>query len=177
MLFSDLPQPDIYVLNTRDTIAQFCTDVVGMSNHDYDIHELLSMVVTALDRFDSMEDEIEDVIASYQVMEQLSPEGVRDFAILAPAIRKLHAGIRAHLDYFDVRDSTGVLEYRYADLRSNNELLLVSKKYQYSDSGVTSYPAPGFDPTIVTTKSSLGQLLGPDNGYNGTEYIGVADSQ
>lgn len=177
MLFSEQPQVDMYVLHTRDSIAQFCTDVMSMNNLDYDIHELLSLIVRSLSDFEHLEDELEDVIEGYRGMTQLGESATRDFNILEPAIRKLHAGIRSQLDFFDVRDSTGVLEYRYADLRSNNDLLLVHRNYQYSDSGVTSYPAPSFDPLTPRSNVTLSELLGPDDGYAGTDFIGVINPE
>jgi hypothetical protein len=162
----------IYVLRTAPDISQFFSDVSGMTCLDYDMAELISLIIKSLYDFNELDEEFSDLMIHYQQSTIGREGGERDWEILQNAIPKLYMAIRTQVDIFDLRDSSGLLQYRLGDYRRNDDIVLIHKDHNYTDPSADYIPKPSID--VLADKQqqlSLSDLLGADNGYSDTEYI------
>lgn len=162
----------ILLLDTKNAVNQFFSDVMGMSNLDYDIYELVNLILNSLKYVDMIDDARDEVLNHFQLHTDKMEDGIEDWKKMGPAITKLHAAIRSKIDMWDIRDSSGYLPYRLSEFRNNGDVVISPEQSHY----VPPVPVPKFGIDAHIEEKLLNSApLSPDHGATGMYVLGEAN--
>ncbi len=170
------PPYQIFVVELDSAMKAFYNSCMAMTNLDYDIFDIADGLVRTLTDFNQIGDELELLLDNYRTQLLRNPGGQRDFEIFEPALRVLHNEFLIKANCGDLYDSNGILQFRFADFRSDNSIVLTHREMAEYKAGENRVFTDHDDmQQIVSRTGQLGKLLGPDDGYSDEVPIQLQD--
>lgn len=111
------------ILPTRNSLRTFREMVSAMSNHDYDLVEAFALLFKAMEYWEEMEDNVQNLLDDYETLFTGNAYAEDDNRLIRAGIEYLYREIRQLLDRLDVRDSTGFLRCKFHGLQ-NDDLII-----------------------------------------------------
>lgn len=115
------------VLATEIEYRVFYGTTSAMSNLDYDVVEITSLIFKELDSAKGIEERLEKLAESYKSLGSGTPDDIADGRIMSLAVKQLASALLDWVRKLELYDQTGHLQYEFADLLLGKNVLLTSK--------------------------------------------------